>query len=611
VIDPVENEPSPSARPSSAGVPSRPMESWSRELDLRDLAARFGTPLYVHHPATLRENFEAWVRLVGAPGNVRYPVKANPSPLVVDALASWGSGADCASRPEVRRALAAGVPVERVSYNTPAFEPALAFWLLRAGGTVVADSPQVLETLRDGLEEPDFPGQLLVRVNPGGLPGYKTASGVQRYTSHGSAQSQFGIPSEELAGLLDGYPLPVSGLHVHVGTQMDNLDTFVEGLGFLHRLADLLRGRTGHPIASLNLGGGLGIPFLAGQDFPSIGGLTEALAPRLRDDFRYEVEPGNALVGDAFALLTRIIAVKETRSRRWAIADVGTDQLVKFTVARWEHEIVGPAHEPLSTEGPDGLAGPLCFAGDVLLPATRLDELAAGDPLLVRHAGAYCEAIASRFNGRTGAATVVVGDGGEARLAARREDPFFEPALQGYEPPGLTARAARRAAATGATQVAGAEPHETAETVEIPAARLDALHSEYMHELAADDGYEIVAAEHTGERSYELRVATRAAVGFVAVPLALRIFGDAAIVAVGLELGWENKRGPVWATRIAMTCGKSIPSGEEVPCRVVVSGLAPSGKLGGDTTGHVWFSLGENGEFRGTAKVSVPPPAAP
>jgi len=592
VIDPVENEPPPSARPSSTDVPSRPMESWSRGLDLRALAERFGTPLYVHHPATLRGNFDAWVRLVGAPGNVRYPVKANPSPLVVDALAAWGSGADCASRPEVRRALAAGIPVERVSYNTPAFEPGLALWLLRAGGTVVADSPQVLAALRGGLDEPDFPGHLFVRVNPGGLPGYKTPSGVQRYTSHGSAQSQFGVPSEELAALLDGYPLPVSGLHVHVGTQMDNLDTFVAGLAFLHRLADLLRERTGHPLTALNLGGGLGIPFLAGQHFPAIGDLTEALVPRLRDDFRYEVEPGNALVGDAFALVSRVVAVKETRGRRWAIADVGTDQLVKLTVARWEHEIVGPDHAPLPMEGPDGLAGPLCFAGDVLLPATRLEGLAAGDPLLVRHAGAYCEAIASRFNGRTGAATVVVGDDGEARLAARREDPFFEPTLQGYEPPGL------------------GEAAGDAETVEVPAARLAALHSEYMHALAGEDGYEIVAAERTGERSYEFRVAARAAVGFVALPLALRIIGDAAIVAVGLELGWEAKRAPVWATRVAMTCGKTIPAGGEVPCRVVVSGLAPFGRLGGDTTGHVWFSLGENGELRGTAKVSVPKAAA-
>ncbi|HEX2253235.1 MAG TPA: pyridoxal-dependent decarboxylase, pyridoxal binding domain protein [Thermoanaerobaculia bacterium] len=579
--------------PSTTGAVTRSgrgMETWSQALDLRDLAERFGSPVYLHHPATLRRNFEAYVRLVGEPGNVRYPVKANPSPLVVEALARWGGGADCASRNEVTRALAAGIPVERISYNTPAPDVRLAAWLLATGGTVVADSAEMLTALRQELTGgPEFPGRLFLRISPGGLPGYRHASDVQRYTAHGAATSQFGVPSEEAGEALRDYPLPVSGLHVHVGTQMDNVETFVAGLDFLHRLADHLREATLHPIATLNLGGGLGIPCFPEQTFPTIDELAAALRPLLRPDLRYEVEPGNSLVGESFALLTRVIATKRVRGRRWAIADVGTDQLVKHTVARWEHQVVDADHRPLPSDGPDALAGPLCFAGDVLLPATRLDTVVAGDPLLVRHAGAYCEAIASRFNGRSGPATLVVGDDGGVRPGQAAEDPFFEPALQGFRPESLAPREAEAAAA---------EP--------IAAPRVAALQSEYMHRLAAEDGYTVRAMERTGPHSYRFSVEPRAAVDFVAMPLALRVIGDAAITAVGCELGWERKEAPVWATRLALSCDRSLPAGVPLDCQVVVSELAPSRSPQALCEGHVHFRLGPDGEFRGTAKVVVP-----
>lgn len=585
---------------SPPAAPHRPLESWSRSLDLDALAARFGTPLYVHHPATLRRNFADYVALVGEPGNVLYPVKANPSPVVVKALADWGAGADCASRAEVRRALGAGVPVERISYNTPAFEARLGTWLLRAGGTVVADSAEALQVIRNAVGEEEIAGRLFVRVNPGGLPGYRRHSEVQRYTAHGSGSSQFGIASEEVLELLRGFPVPVSGLHVHVGTQMDNVESFVAGLDFLHRLADLVREETEHPIGTLNLGGGLGIPHIEGQEFPSIAALAAALAPHLRSGFDYQVEPGNSLVGDSFALITRVTATKRARGRRWAIADVGTDQLVKHTVARWEHQIERADGRALPGEGPDGVAGPLCFAGDLLLPATRLDGVATGDLLLVRHAGAYCESIASHFNGRLGPPQAVVADDGSVRLASRREDQFFDPLLQRHQPASFAATPA------GGTVTAEAVPRERVAALSVAALTVAALSSDYMHTLAAEDGYEIVAVESLGGHAYRFTVEPRAAVPFVAMPLAVRIIGDAAIIAVGLELGWEAKRAPVWATRLSLTANANLPVDGPLPCSIEVGALAPGHRPEVAAEGHVHFELGAGGEVRGVAQVSVP-----
>ncbi len=559
------------------------METWSRNLDLGELAERFGTPLYLSHLPTLERNFAHYLGLVDDPGNVRYPIKANPTPLVVERLAALGSGADCASRDEVRTAQRAGIPMERITYNTPALNPDLAARLLRAGATVVTDSFDALDELRARVAPETVTGELFVRVNPGRLPGYRRHSEIQKYTSHGAQTSQFGIPSEEVADGLASYALPVTGLHVHVGTQMDNLETFTQGMEFLHRLSDLLAERTEHRIATLNLGGGLGIPFFDDQEFPTVAELAAALAPLRRPGMRYQVEPGNSLVGEAVALLARVVATKTTRGRRWGIVDVGTDQLVKFTVARWEHQIVDRAHRPLPRTGPDGLAGPLCFAGDVLLPETSLDGVGKGDPLLVQHAGAYCESVSSRFNGRRSPAHVAIDERGEARRVRRVEDPFFEPA----------------------TQTVVVESGGDGDGEAIAPEVLAALQSQYMHALANDDRYHFVAASKTGVRDYDFTVETQAAVDFVAMPLALRIIGDATIIAVGHALGWRRKARPVWATRLTMSSGELLPAGRPVRCRISLSALSP--QLSGEgLTGTAHYRLGD-GEVTGTAKVVVPP----
>ncbi len=568
------------------------MESWSRSLDLRSLAERYGTPLYVHHLETLRSRFRAYLELVGEPGNVLYPVKANPSPIVVRTLAEMGGGADCASASEVRIAQAAGVPVERISYTTPAFDPALGARLLAAGASVVADSPQALAALAERPElragGTGWSGRLLVRVNPGGLPGYREASELHRFTAHGGGTSQFGIPSEELVEHLSDYPLPVSGLHVHVGTQMDNLEAFVQGLAFLHRLADLLAGRTRHRIEVVNLGGGLGIPFFDDQVFPSVEALTRVLSPALRPRLRYQVEPGNSLVGESAGLLTRIVATKTTRGKRWAIVDVGTDQLVKFTVARWEHQIVGPDHRALPRAGPDGLAGPLCFAGDVLFPATDVGGLATGDPLLVQHTGAYCEAVSSRFNGRRAPAQVVIGEDGEPRLARTREDPFFDPLHQTYQP--TLWRPERFVPESGEA---------------LAADRIHALESAYMHRLANLDLYDVAEVRRTGPGAYVIEMDLRAEVDFVAMPFAVRLVGDATIIAVGRELGWTEKAGPVWATRLSLTCAETLPVAGRIRCTVELGGLAPDPRGGRAWVGDAHFRLGD-GQVSGVAAVVVP-----
>jgi diaminopimelate decarboxylase len=568
----------------------RPMASWTDGLDLRAIAEVHGTPLYLHHPESLRRSFTDWAALVGAAG-VRYPVKANPSPEVLEAIARLGGGADCASPIEVRAALSAGIPLDRIGYHSPAADADEAAWLLSHGATVVADGVAMLRALEARLDAGRLAGRLFVRVRPGVRPTYQTTADHQRYTAHGDPRAQFGVPSHDLLDVLAGTRLPVTGLHVHVGTMMDNVTTFVDTLAFLHALADAARASTPHDPRTLNLGGGLGLPHDRGQSHPTVAALVAALRPHLRADLAYEVEPGNSLVGDTYALLTRVVAVKREPGRTWAICDVGTDQLVKHTVAGMRHEIVDAGGRPLPTHGPDAVAGPLCFVGDVLLPETHLDGVEPGDPLLVRHAGAYCEAIASRFNGRLGPATVVVEHGHVTRVARTREDPFHT------------------AASTATRPVPKADPTEPAEP--IPDDALAALRSPYMHALAADDRYELTSARRIGPGVYAFVAHVHTTCGFLGLPLAVRILGDASIVAVGLELGWDAKRAPVLASRLALSMDVALPGHGSFPCRVRVGALAPAGRTAEHRVGTVHFELDAGPEaatpaIHGTARVSVP-----
>jgi len=181
----------------------------------------------------------------------------------------------------------------------------------------------------------------------------------QKHTAHGSLYSQFGLPSEDIIPFLTSTTLPFSGLHIHVGTQMDNVEIFQESLDILHELCDLIHAFTDHRIFDLNLGGGLGIQSHREESFPSISMLASALRSRLRPEYTYKMEPGNALFGDASVLLTQVITRKSTRGKGWAIVDLGTDQLLKVTLAGFAQEVLRPDGTALPQAGPDSIAGPL------------------------------------------------------------------------------------------------------------------------------------------------------------------------------------------------------------------------------------------------------------
>lgn len=560
------------------------LESWSAALDLRDIQSRFGSCLWVVSAPQLRRNLAAWTALAGAPDRVCYPVKANPSPAILEILAAAGARAECASPAELLLARLAGFPAERIVYGSPAPDLDAAWRLLLEGGTVVADSADMLHALdaRVAAGTPPAPSaRILVRVNPSIDIRYRRNESWSELTAHARRNGKFGIASEDIPSLLASLRhLCVSGLHAHVGTQMDHEEPFLAIAEHLQSIAREIARTTAHRIEVLDLGGGLGIPFTDADRFPSIEALAESITRQLSPGFEHWFEPGHALVGNAVALLGTITAVKSTRGTRWAIADIGSDQLAKVTLLNWRHRVLGPDGLPLPMTGPDALGGPLCFSGDTLLPSTDISALSVGAPILVQHTGAYCAALASTFNGRRSGGTVVLDESGAVHRTSERAASMDEPLARTHAWGAMAEITATAIAGSSTDFTDGESPRHPRRARPLTIAGIGALTSRVLREQLCEERWEYLDAQPVGARAYEFTLEVDSPVGFVSMPLAIRLAGDAAIVSVLSVLGYETKVFPVWGTSLDLRMAQQIRTDRAVRVRIDVSHAASRGAPG-------------------------------
>ncbi|TKR33745.1 pyridoxal-dependent decarboxylase, pyridoxal binding domain protein [Luteimonas gilva] len=536
---------------------SASLESWSGAIDLRALRRRFPAPTYVLDERRLRDNLNAWAGVVGDAGNVCYPVKANPSPVVLELLAGWGARAECASGAEIRLARLAGFPSDKILYGTPAPDLVAACELFAQGGTVIADSIEFLRKLDEHL--PCGPrserGRVLLRVNPSKPIAYQDKKDWQDLTAHAEQTGKFGVPAEEVVEALSlCRRIRVSGLHTHVGTQMDHVEPYVATMSRLTELAEDIGRRTRHRVEILDLGGGLGIPFTPHDRFPSIEALGRAIRPGFAHGTSYWVEPGHALIGDAVGLLAGIVAKKCVRGRRWAIADVGTDQLAKITLLKWWHQVRGPNGAPLPMEGDGSLGGPLCFSGDILLPHTDVSSLEVGDPIFIQHTGAYCAALGNGFNGRSYGGMALRRCDGEIVAAANAEKEVTQAPLS--------------------THVWGASKKDWKAPESIDLARVDRLSSAALRTGMKDDRYEFSSAARLSESSFAFEVDVDSGIPFVTMPLLVRIAGDASIIAGLIALAQDEKRFPIWGCNLRLDMPENLPCQAKLCLRIDLSAVA-------------------------------------
>ena len=390
-------------------------------MPLGDIAASHGSPLYVYSGDGIRDDYRRFAAAVApVDGSVQFALKANSALGVIGLLARHGAGADIVSGGEMARALAAGIPAEKIVFSGVGKSAEEIGAALDAGiGQINAESPQEVEAISQIAAARGVQAPVALRVNVDVAP--KTHAKIstgQRSTKFGVSTSQNEAADLYRKMAADPHIRP-AGLAVHIGSQILELDPFERAYSALLSFGTALRDE-GLEVPVLDLGGGIGVDYQDGTptDFTAYGELVSRLFAD--SGFRLGFEPGRSIVANNGVLLTRVIYVKDGDNKRFAIVDAAMNDLLRPTLYEAHHDIrpVGPEG---AIEGPADIVGPVCETGDYLGLDRMMPSLAAGDCLAVMSAGAYGAVMASSYNTRPPAGEVMVLDG-EVHILRRRRD---------------------------------------------------------------------------------------------------------------------------------------------------------------------------------------------
>ena len=390
-------------------------------MPLGDIANCHGSPLYVYCGDGIRDDYRRFAAAVAqVDGSVHFALKANSALGVIGLLARHGAGADIVSGGEMARALAAGIPAEKIVFSGVGKSAEEIGAALDAGiGQINAESPQEVEAISQIAAARGVQAPVALRVNVDVAP--KTHAKIstgQRSTKFGVSTSQNEAADLYRKMAADPHIRP-AGLAVHIGSQILELDPFERAYSALLSFGTALRDE-GLEVPVLDLGGGIGVDYQDGTptDFTAYGELVSRLFAD--SGFQLGFEPGRSIVANNGVLLTRVIYVKDGDNKRFAIVDAAMNDLLRPTLYEAHHDIrpVGPEG---AIEGPADIVGPVCETGDYLGLDRMMPSLAAGDCLAVMSAGAYGAVMASSYNTRPPAGEVMVLDG-EVHILRRRRD---------------------------------------------------------------------------------------------------------------------------------------------------------------------------------------------
>jgi diaminopimelate decarboxylase len=423
--------------------PFHPIRTEIAGVSVRDLAAQFGTPVYVYDAAKIVERI-ADLRPFDV---IRYAQKACSNIAILDLMRRQGVLVDAVSAGEVHRAMAAGYAQGQRSevggrrsdeenkhpeiiYTADIFDRESLELVIKLGIPVNCGSPDMIDQLGER-----SPGRnITLRINPG------FGHGHSQKTNTGGEQSKHGIWHEQLDDCLqraDRHGLAVTGLHMHIGSGTD-LAHLAKVCGALEQAAAVI----GRSITTISAGGGLPIPYRDGQSFVDIDHyfqLWDATRKRLEAKFDHpitlEIEPGRYLVAESGYLVSEIRAVKQMGSNKFYLLDAGFNSLARPILYGAYHPMsICPQQSNRAQETGDGVpqhdvvvGGPLCESGDIFTQEEggfvckrSLPVAAVGDLLVIERAGAYGSVMASNYNSKPLPPEVLIA-GGQAKMIRSRQ----------------------------------------------------------------------------------------------------------------------------------------------------------------------------------------------
>jgi diaminopimelate decarboxylase len=371
-------------------------------VSLVELADAVGTPFYCYSTATLERHYRVFSEaFAGEKALVCYAMKANSNQSVLRTLAKLGAGADVVSGGELKRALAAGIPPERIVFSgvgkTEAeLRAALAADIL----CLNVESEPELELLSALASGQGKTARISVRVNP------DVDSGSHAKISTGKSENKFGIPlAQARAVYARAAKLPgirVTGVDMHIGSQITDLVPLEAAFRLLAEFVQTLRA-DGHTISHVDFGGGLGIPYHMDGEAPPLPSAYAAMVKRVTHNLGCTLlfEPGRMIVGNAGILVTRVIHVKQGEAKKFVIIDAAMNDLIRPTLYEAHHDILPVRAFPKGApEITADVVGPVCESGDYLALGRKLPEPKAGDLLAIMSAGAYGAVQSGFYNTR-------------------------------------------------------------------------------------------------------------------------------------------------------------------------------------------------------------------
>jgi diaminopimelate decarboxylase len=394
----------------------------AEEVDLPSLAAEVGTPFYCYSTATLERHYRVFAdAFAGLDALVCYAVKANSNQGVLRTLARLGAGMDIVSEGELRRALAAGVPADRIVFSGIGKTKAEMAAGLDAGILCFnVESEPELDALAGIAAAKGVQAPISVRVNP------DVDAKTHRKIATGRSENKFGVPisrAREVYARAARLPtLKVTGVDMHIGSQITDLQPFENATQLLAELArDLMA--EGHELRHMDLGGGLGVPYREDEEPPPDPQAYAEVVKRHTADLGLKLvfEIGRMISGNAGILVTQVIYVKQGEAKAFVIVDAGMNDLIRPTLYEAEHDIkpvVAPA--PGAPSIVADVVGPVCETGDYLALGRELPKVEPGDLLAVMTAGAYGAVQGGTYNTRLLSPEVLVRGGRSAVVRPRQ-----------------------------------------------------------------------------------------------------------------------------------------------------------------------------------------------
>ena len=399
---------------------------FAEDVALPEIAAAVGTPFYCYSTATLTRHYTVFAKAFeGLDALVCYALKANSNQAVLKTLAKLGAGADVVSEGELRRALAAGVPPQKIVFSGVGKTAREMDFALAAGiHCFNIESEPELEMLSARAVAAGKVAPVSLRINP------DVDAKTHKKISTGKAENKFGVPWQRARDVyrrmaeLPG--IKAVGIDTHIGSQITELQPYDDAYRLLAELAGTLRA-DGHAIEHIDLGGGLGIPYRTDNNPPPLPDAYAAIIKKHVSKLGLKVifEPGRLLVGNAGILVSEVIYVKEGEAKNFVIVDAAMNDLIRPTLYDAFHDISPvvqpPADAPRLTAD---IVGPICESGDYLGHDRELPKLKSGDLIAVSTAGAYGAVQSGTYNTRLLIPEVLVN--GERFAVVRQRQTYEE-----------------------------------------------------------------------------------------------------------------------------------------------------------------------------------------